>query len=103
MVSGGSGHATEGLIQAQPVQGAMRICVIGAGYVGFVRGERLSSPADSVAAARAAEVIFVCVQTPSMRSGGIALLPVKSACKSVGKALRRSNGRKLVVVKSTVV
>jgi UDPglucose 6-dehydrogenase len=126
----------------------MRICVIGAGYVGLATGvmfaklghdivfadidesrvklvnrgklpfhevplerelsklvkqKRLSATADSVAAVSSAEVVFVCVQTPSMRSGGIALLPVKSACRSVGKALRKSNGRKLVVMKSTVV
>lgn len=148
MVSGGSGHATEGLIEAPPVQGAMRICVIGAGYVGLATGvmfgklghevvcadidesrvklvnrgklpfqeaplerelsklvkqKRLTATADSVAAARDADVIFVCVQTPSMRSGGIALQPVKSACRSVGNALRKSDSRKLVVMKSTVV
>jgi UDPglucose 6-dehydrogenase len=38
MVSGGPGRARKGLIQALLVQGAMRICVIGAGYVGLATG-----------------------------------------------------------------
>ncbi len=126
----------------------MRICVVGAGYVGLATGvmfaklghevvcadidrsrvesvnrgklpfhepplekeltkaikrNRLCATTDAVKSSRDADVIFICVQTPSMRSGGIALAPVKSACKSIGKALRGSKGKKLVVMKSTVV
>ncbi len=126
----------------------MKICVIGAGYVGLatsvmfaklghdvvcadidrsrvnavnegrlpfhepplekelsraVNQQRLRATTDTVAAAMDSRVVFICVQTPSMRSGGIALAPVKSACASLGKAIKKSSDRKLVVVKSTVV
>jgi len=126
----------------------MRICVVGAGYVGLatgvmfaklghdvicadidpsrvksVRGSklpfhepplerelakairrgRLSASTEVVASARDSQVIFICVQTPSMSSGRIDVRPIKSACRSIAKALSSSDDRKLVVMKSTVV
>ena len=126
----------------------MRICVIGAGYVGLATGvmfaklgndvvcadidegrvksvrsgklpfhepelerelkkavsrKKLTATTDTVSAAKSSQAIFICVQTPSMASGRIALGPVRSACRSVAKALKSSKDRKLVVMKSTVV
>lgn len=126
----------------------MRICVIGAGYVGLATGVMFAKLGHEVVCAdidevrvssvnsgrlpfhepplekelakavkkgslkattrtidsiRDSQVIFICVQTPSMRSGGIALAPVRAASRSIGRALRNSGERKLVVMKSTVV
>lgn len=126
----------------------MRICVVGAGYVGLatgvmfgklghevvcsdvdsrrvrlvnsgklpffepplekelkklVTGGRLKATDDDTRAAGDADFIFICVQTPSLPSGRIDIGPVKVASRSVGKALRGSNGYKVVVMKSTVV
>jgi UDPglucose 6-dehydrogenase len=126
----------------------MRICVVGAGYVGLatgvmfgrlghevvcadidkgrvaevgsgklpfyepplekelaklVRAHRLFATTDVVRACSDSDVIFICVQTPSLPSGRIDVRPVKSACRSVGRALARSSGFKVVVMKSTVV
>ena len=126
----------------------MRICVVGAGYVGLatgvmfgkvghtvvcadidkarvvdvkagilpfyeppleeelaklVRARKLSATTDVLGAATAADVIFICVQTPSLPSGRIDVGPVKKAIKTVGKALARGKGYKVVVMKSTVV
>ena len=126
----------------------MRICVIGAGFVGLATGVtfgkhghevvvsdidpvriksvnsgalpffepplekelktlvkkgRLKATRDSVGAVRSSKVVFVCVQTPSLPSGRIDTRPLKSVCKSVAKALKSSDGYKVIVVKSTVV
>jgi UDPglucose 6-dehydrogenase len=127
---------------------AMRICIVGAGYVGvatgvmfgklghevvladidkakvvdvnagilpfyepplekelakLVRSGSLRATTDTVRAAADSDVVFICVQTPSMPSGRIDVRPVKKACKSVGRALAKSIGYKVVVMKSTVV
>ena len=126
----------------------MRICVIGAGYVGLatgvmfgklghevvcadvdarrvrlvnegklpffepplekelrnlVRRGRLRATDDGVKAAKDADFIFICVQTPSLSSGRIDIGPVKAASRSVGRALKGKVGYKVVVMKSTVV
>ena len=126
----------------------MRICVIGAGYVGLatgvmfgklghevvctdidssrvktvnsgklpffepplekelarlVKAGRLTATLDSVTAASHSEFVFLCVQTPSLPSGKIDIRPVKTASRSVGKALKKSDGYKIIVMKSTVV
>jgi len=126
----------------------MKICVIGAGYVGLATGvmfgklghevvvadidkirvksvnsgrlpfyepplerelhklvdsDRLVATTDVQDAVEDAQVIFICVQTPSLPSGRIDIRPIKAASKTIAKALRTSNRRKMVVMKSTVV
>ncbi len=126
----------------------MRICVVGAGYVGLATGVMfgklghevvcsdvvasrvklvnqgklpfyepplekelaklikkgsLKATSDDVGAARGADFIFICVQTPSLPSGRIDVGPIKTASRSVGRALRGDVGYKVVVMKSTVV
>lgn len=126
----------------------MRICVLGAGYVGLatavmlgklgnevtcadidtarvrsvnsgrlpfyepplekeltrlVRSGAVAATDDVEDAVRGSSFIFICVQTPSLPSGKIDIGPVKSACRTIGKALRKSNDHKVVVMKSTVV
>ncbi len=50
-----------------------------------------------------AEGIFLCVPTPSQRNGSIDLRPVQRSAEEVGDSLRAAEGRRLVVVKSSVV
>ncbi len=69
----------------------------------MVRAHRISATTDVVRAGEESDIIFICVQTPSLPSGRIDVRPVKSACRNVGRALARSGGYKVVVVKSTVV
>ena len=49
------------------------------------------------------EITFITVGTPSNSDGSIDLSYIKSASEMIGKALKNSRGRPLVVVKSTVV
>jgi len=126
----------------------MKVCVVGAGYVGLatavmlsklghdvvcadidegrvksvnhgklpfhepplekelsrlVKAGRLKATTDTVGSAKDSQVIFICVQTPSLPSGRIDVKPVKAASRAVAKAIGRAGDRKLVVVKSTVV
>lgn len=126
----------------------MRICVIGAGYVGLATGvmfaklghrvtcadidksrvklvssgrapfyepqlERelsklvkrgvLTATSDIVGAVSDSKFVFVCVQTPSVQSGGIDVRPVREASKSIARALRAAVGYRVIVIKSTVV
>lgn len=50
-----------------------------------------------------AEVVFVCVGTPSLEDGSIDLSQIKEACKGIGERLKETSDYKVVVVKSTVV
>ncbi len=126
----------------------MKICVVGAGYVGLatavmfgkmghevvcadidprrvrtvndgkatfyepplekelaslVKAGRLSASEDVRGAASDSKFIFLCVQTPSLPTGGIDLKALKAASRSVGRALADRDDWKVVVVKSTVV
>lgn len=49
-----------------------------------------------------AEIIFICVGTPSNKDGDVNLKYVISACKSLSNILKQINNYKLIVVKSTV-
>jgi UDPglucose 6-dehydrogenase len=51
----------------------------------------------------ASECLFVCLPTPSLRSGGIDLRPLTRGITELGGVLRGAKGYRLVVVKSTVV
>ncbi len=126
----------------------MKICVVGAGYVGLatgvmfgklghdvicadidesrvrtvnsgkspfyepslekelnklVKSGKLSATTDVLQAATDSRFVFICVQTPSLPSGRINMAPVKSASRTISKALRHSDDFKVVVMKSTVV
>lgn len=66
-----------------------------------VRSGKLRVTSDPSALADT-EIQFITVQTPSSNDGTIDLTHVRNAASSIGKALRGSEGYKLVVVKSTV-
>jgi len=69
----------------------------------LVKRSKIRATTDVVRAASEGEMIFLCVQTPSLPSGRIDIRPLKSASKTVGRAMRRCKDYKVVVVKSTVV
>jgi UDPglucose 6-dehydrogenase len=50
-----------------------------------------------------ASTIFICLPTPSRRSGGIDLRPLRRGVAELGRALRPVAGYRVAVVKSTVV
>lgn len=126
----------------------MRICVIGAGYVGLatavmfgklghrvacadvdnhrvrevnagrapfyepplekelgrlVRSGALTASKNVIRSVADSKCTFICVQTPSLASGRIDVRPLKAACRTVAKALSRSEGYKLVAIRSTVI
>ena len=67
-----------------------------------VARRRLSATTDLEGAVSGSELTFICVGTPSKRSGETDLSFVHSAARGIGKALRKKRERHLVVVKSTV-
>lgn len=126
----------------------MRVCVVGAGYVGLatavmfgklghsvvcadvdnrrvrevsagrapfyepplekelaklVRDGVVTASEDVIGSAISSKFVFICVQTPSLASGRVDTRSLKAASRSVAKALRRSDGYTIVVVKSTVI
>jgi UDPglucose 6-dehydrogenase len=64
---------------------------------------RLSFTTGVEAAAGAAEVVFLCVGTPSREDGSIDLRPLRNAASAVGRGLRSADGFPVIVVKSTVI
>ncbi|MGH9392924.1 MAG: nucleotide sugar dehydrogenase, partial [Terriglobales bacterium] len=72
--------------------------------VAEVRREgRMRATADPAQAIAASEVSFVCVGTPSLRSGKLDLSHVEQVCKEIGEALARKRAPHLVVLRSTVL
>jgi UDPglucose 6-dehydrogenase len=50
-----------------------------------------------------AEVIFLCVGTPSRRDGSLDLRYIKQATVDLGRSLSKYDGRPVIVIKSTVM
>ncbi|MGI0070772.1 MAG: UDP-glucose dehydrogenase family protein [Thermoplasmata archaeon] len=68
-----------------------------------VRRGRFSVVNSMAELAAEADVIFVCVPTPSRRTGQVDLRPLRAAVGELGHALRPVPRHRVVVVKSTVV
>jgi UDPglucose 6-dehydrogenase len=64
---------------------------------------RLSFTTDVAGAARAAEVVFLAVGTPSREDGSIDVSFLEAAAKTVGQGMRSARGYQVIAVKSTVV
>ncbi len=64
---------------------------------------RLSFTTDVTGAATQADVVFLCVGTPSRKDGSIDTTYVRKAAASVGRGMRSADSYKVVAVKSTVV
>jgi len=69
----------------------------------LVSARKLTATTDTTGSVAGSQVVFVCVQTPSLPSGRIDTAPLRSACRSIGRGLREVDDYKVVVVKSTVV
>ena len=64
----------------------------------YIEG-RLSFSGDTISAVLASEIIFICVGTPSRKTGEVDMSAIKKTASQIAQAL---NGYKLVVEKSTV-
>lgn len=64
---------------------------------------RLSATTDSEAAVLNSDISFLCVGTPSLRSGKLDLGHVEPVCRDIGKVLKTKPAFHLVVLRSTVL
>jgi len=67
------------------------------------RACRLHATVDSVAAVLDSDVSFVCVGTPSLRSGKLDLSHIEKVAQEIGAALKQKKSRHTVVLRSTVL
>jgi GDP-mannose 6-dehydrogenase len=64
---------------------------------------RLHATTDSIAAVLASDISFVCVGTPSLRSGKLDLSHVEHVSREIGTALKQKNTFHTIVLRSTVL
>ena len=64
---------------------------------------QLRATTDAAEAVLESDISFVCVGTPSQRSGKLDLSHVEHVMEEIGSALRRKRGRHTVVLRSTVL
>jgi GDP-mannose 6-dehydrogenase len=67
------------------------------------RACRLHATTDSIAAVLASDVSFVCVGTPSLKSGKLDLSHVEHVSREIGSALKQKKTFHTVVLRSTVL
>lgn len=67
-----------------------------------IRAGKIKSTVD-YSVVKDADVVFICVGTPSNEDGSIDLSQVETCAKSVGEQIKSSDKYKVVVVKSTVL
>ena len=63
----------------------------------------LQATTDSAAAVMQTDISFLCVGTPSLRSGKLDLGHVEPVCREIGKVLKVKDAFHLVVLRSTVL
>jgi GDP-mannose 6-dehydrogenase len=63
----------------------------------------LRATTDSAAAVMQTDISFLCVGTPSLRSGKLDLGHVEPVCREIGQALKKKDSFHLVVLRSTVL
>jgi len=64
---------------------------------------RLHATTDGVAAVRDSDISFVCVGTPSLRTGKLDLSHVEHVAREIGGALNEKKSHHVVVLRSTVL
>jgi GDP-mannose 6-dehydrogenase len=64
---------------------------------------RLHATTDSIAAVLASDISFVCVGTPSLRSGKLDLSHVEHVSREIGTALKQKSTFHTIVLRSTVL
>ena len=67
------------------------------------RGCRLHATVDSIAAVLDSDVSFVCVGTPSLRSGKLDLSHIEKVAREIGAALKQKKSGHTFVLRSTVL
>ena len=67
------------------------------------RASRLRATTDAASAVMQTDISFLCVGTPSLRSGKLDLGHVEPVCRDIGKVLKSKNAFHLVVLRSTVL
>jgi GDP-mannose 6-dehydrogenase len=67
------------------------------------RAAKLRATTDSAAAVMQTDISFLCVGTPSLRSGKLDLGHMEPVCREIGKVLKNKDAFHLVVVRSTVL
>ena len=67
------------------------------------RGCRLHATVDSIAAVLESDVSFVCVGTPSLRSGKLDLSHIEKVAREIGAALKQKKSGHTFVLRSTVL
>ncbi|PYV60299.1 MAG: GDP-mannose dehydrogenase [Acidobacteria bacterium] len=67
------------------------------------RACRLHATADLASAILNSEISFLCVGTPSLRSGKLDLGHIEPVCRQIGETLRQKDSFHLVVLRSTVL
>jgi GDP-mannose 6-dehydrogenase len=65
--------------------------------------QRLRATTDSVSAVMETDISFLCVGTPSLRSGKLDLGHVEPVCRDIGQVLKHKDAFHLVVLRSTVL
>jgi GDP-mannose 6-dehydrogenase len=66
-------------------------------------GGQLRATTDSSAAVMRTDISFLCVGTPSLRSGKLDLGQMEPVCRDIGQVLRKKDTFHLVVLRSTVL
>jgi GDP-mannose 6-dehydrogenase len=64
---------------------------------------KLRATTDSAAAVMQTDISFLCVGTPSLRSGKLDLGQMEPVCREIGKALKSKDSFHLIVLRSTVL
>jgi GDP-mannose 6-dehydrogenase len=67
------------------------------------RACRLQSTVDSIAAVMESDISFVCVGTPSLRSGKLDLSHIEKVAGEIGAALKQKKSGHIFVLRSTVL
>ena len=67
------------------------------------RSSRLQATTDSAAAVLETNISFLCVGTPSLRSGKLDLGHIEPVCRDIAQTLKKKNSFHLVVLRSTVL
>jgi GDP-mannose 6-dehydrogenase len=67
------------------------------------KSSHLRATTDSASAVMETDISFLCVGTPSLRSGKLDLGHVEPVCRDIGEVLKRKNTFHLVVLRSTVL
>ncbi len=67
------------------------------------KASRLRATTDPAEAVMQTDITFLCVGTPSLRSGKLDLGHVEPVCREIGQVLKHKNAFHLVVLRSTVL